>query len=122
MIELRISWNIGVNSCVPRGLQFLLCWWNPDAFFKHTFLWFLIITYLFLYEQVLIPPAGKLLDVLASDSRFSELMQLIKIAEIGDQLEGNGPFTVFAPTNDVNNIFYFSFYSWVGVVVVVIVW
>jgi hypothetical protein len=41
----------------------------------------------------------------------SELMQLIKIAEIGDQLEENGPFTVFAPTNDVNNIFYFSFYS-----------
>jgi uncharacterized surface protein with fasciclin (FAS1) repeats len=52
-----------------------------------------------LYEQVLTPPAGKLLDVLASDSRFSELMQLIKIAEIGDQLEENGPFTVFAPTN-----------------------
>jgi uncharacterized surface protein with fasciclin (FAS1) repeats len=52
-----------------------------------------------------------LVNLHLSDSRFSELMQLIKIAEIGDQLEENGPFTVFAPTNDVNNIFYFSFYS-----------
>lgn len=55
---------------------------------------------IYIIDKVLTPPAGKLLDVLASDSRFSELMQLIKIAEIGDQLEENGPFTVFAPTND----------------------
>ena len=55
----------------------------------------------YLLFQVLIPPAGKLLDVLASDSRLSELAQLIKTAGIGDQLEGDGPFTLLAPTNEV---------------------
>ncbi|XP_071119881.1 transforming growth factor-beta-induced protein ig-h3-like [Mytilus edulis] len=51
-------------------------------------------------DKVLQPPAGTLLDVLALDNRFTELVQLIKIAEIGDMLEGDGPFTLFAPTDD----------------------
>lgn len=51
-------------------------------------------------DKVLKPPAGTLLDVLALDNRFTELVQLIKIAEIGDMLEEDGPFTLFAPTND----------------------
>ncbi|CAG2255977.1 BIGH3 [Mytilus edulis] len=51
-------------------------------------------------DKVLMPPAGSLLDVLALDNRFTELVQLIKIADIGDMLEGDGPFTLFAPTDD----------------------
>ncbi|XP_076103681.1 transforming growth factor-beta-induced protein ig-h3-like [Mytilus galloprovincialis] len=51
-------------------------------------------------DKVIMPPAGSLLDVLALDNRFTELVQLIKIADIGDMLEGDGPFTLFAPTDD----------------------
>lgn len=51
--------------------------------------------------KVITPPKGNILDQLAEDSRFSELLDLIKIAGIGDTLEEDGPFTVFAPTNEV---------------------
>ena len=55
---------------------------------------------------MLLPPEGNVVDVLARDptSRFTTLVQLIKEAELGDELQKEGPFTVFAPTNEVNEI------------------
>ncbi|XP_071119590.1 transforming growth factor-beta-induced protein ig-h3-like [Haliotis cracherodii] len=51
-------------------------------------------------DKVMIPPTGNVIDVLALDSRFSQLVGLIKKAGLADQLQGDGPFTVFAPTNE----------------------
>jgi uncharacterized surface protein with fasciclin (FAS1) repeats len=49
----------------------------------------------------LVPPTGNVLDVLAQDKQFSTLIELIKIAGLGDTLQQDGPYTVFAPTNQV---------------------
>ena len=43
------------------------------------------------------------MDVLGADSRFSTLVKLIKEANLGDELQKQGPYTVFAPTNDVSD-------------------
>lgn len=60
--------------------------------------------------QVLIPPVGNVVDVLARDSRFTTLVQLIKEADLGDELQEEGPFTVFAPTNEVRIIVRVSYF------------
>lgn len=52
-------------------------------------------------DKVLIPPSGNVVDVLAKDSRFSTLVDLLKKADLADTLQEDGPFTVFAPTNTV---------------------
>ncbi|KAL3869818.1 hypothetical protein ACJMK2_042451 [Sinanodonta woodiana] len=54
-------------------------------------------------DKVLIPPSGNVVDVLAKDSRFSTLVDLLKKADLADTLQEIGPFTVFAPTNSVFN-------------------
>ncbi len=41
-----------------------------------------------------------IVDIAASDERFSTLVTAIKAAGLVDTLKGEGPFTVFAPTND----------------------
>ncbi len=41
-----------------------------------------------------------IVDVAMSDSRFSMLVELLKEANLVETLQGAGPFTVFAPTND----------------------
>lgn len=51
--------------------------------------------------QVLIPPAGTVVDVLAVDNRFTEFVRLMKISGMADQLQKKGPYTVLAPTNKV---------------------
>ena len=38
-------------------------------------------------------------DVAAGDERFSTLVTAIKAADLAETLKGEGPFTVFAPTN-----------------------
>ncbi|XP_067677411.1 transforming growth factor-beta-induced protein ig-h3-like [Haliotis asinina] len=50
-------------------------------------------------EKVMIPPSGNVVDVLALDSRFSQLVGLIKKTGLADELQEEGPFTIFAPTN-----------------------
>ena len=40
-----------------------------------------------------------IVDVAASDPQFSTLVSLLKKADLVDTLNGDGPFTVFAPTN-----------------------
>lgn len=44
--------------------------------------------------------SGTVVDVAMSDPRFSMLVELLKEANLVDTLNGAGPFTVFAPTND----------------------
>ena len=43
---------------------------------------------------------GTVVALAASDSRFSILVEAVKAAGLVDTLNGAGPFTVFAPTND----------------------
>jgi uncharacterized surface protein with fasciclin (FAS1) repeats len=41
-----------------------------------------------------------IVDIAASDDRFSTLVAAVTAAGLVDTLKGPGPFTVFAPTND----------------------
>ncbi len=41
-----------------------------------------------------------IVDIAASDERFSTLVSAVTAAGLVDTLKGEGPFTVFAPTND----------------------
>lgn len=38
--------------------------------------------------------------IASADSQFSTLVAAVQAADLVDTLQGNGPFTVFAPTND----------------------
>ncbi|KAL8606510.1 hypothetical protein ACOMHN_037741 [Nucella lapillus] len=51
-------------------------------------------------DRVLLPPPGNIIDVLAADSSYSILVRLLKKAGIADSLQDEGPFTLFAPTNE----------------------
>jgi len=50
-------------------------------------------------SKVLIPPRGDVLDTLSQDSRFSILVDLLKTAYLSEDLQGDGPITFLAPTN-----------------------
>ena len=41
-----------------------------------------------------------IVDIAVNDSRFTTLVEGLKAAGLVDTLKGEGPFTVFAPTND----------------------
>ena len=45
-------------------------------------------------------PAGTIVDVAVGDESFSTLVAAVTAADLGGVLSGEGPFTVFAPTND----------------------
>jgi transforming growth factor-beta-induced protein len=57
-------------------------------------------------DSVILPPAeeaavpGTIVDIAVADGRFSTLVAAVTAAELVDTLNGEGPFTVFAPTND----------------------
>ncbi|NUQ85643.1 MAG: fasciclin domain-containing protein [Anaerolineales bacterium] len=57
-------------------------------------------------DTVLLPPAeeaaapGTIVDIAAADERFSTLVAAVTAAGLAETLSGEGPFTVFAPTND----------------------
>jgi transforming growth factor-beta-induced protein len=57
-------------------------------------------------DSVLLPPStdamtGKtIVEIAAGDERFTTLVAAVKAAGLVDTLNGKGPFTVFAPTND----------------------
>jgi len=38
-------------------------------------------------------------DVAADDERFTTLVKAVEAADLAETLKGDGPFTVFAPTN-----------------------
>jgi transforming growth factor-beta-induced protein len=46
------------------------------------------------------PAAQSIVDIAASDERFSTLVAAVQAAGLAETLSGEGPFTVFAPTND----------------------
>lgn len=46
------------------------------------------------------PAKATVVEALASDARFTTLVTAVKAAGLADVLSGDGPFTVFAPTND----------------------
>jgi peptidoglycan hydrolase-like protein with peptidoglycan-binding domain len=45
-------------------------------------------------------PEGSILDVLADAGEFTQLLAAIDAAGLTDRLNGSGPFTLFAPTDD----------------------
>ncbi len=54
-------------------------------------------------DTVLVPPMKALpniVEIAASDTRFSTLVAAVTKASLVETLSGPGPFTVFAPTND----------------------
>lgn len=44
--------------------------------------------------------ARTIVDIATSDDNFTTLVGALQAADLVDTLKGNGPFTVFAPTND----------------------
>ncbi len=57
-------------------------------------------------DSVILPPAeeaaapGTIVDIAIADGRFNTLVAAVTAAELVDTLNGEGPFTVFAPTDD----------------------
>ena len=53
-------------------------------------------------DTVLLPPQelGKIEEVAAADGRFGTLVAALQAADLVETLQGEGPFTVFAPTDD----------------------
>jgi len=43
---------------------------------------------------------GSVVEVAQNDGQFSTLVEAVTAAELGEALSGEGPFTIFAPTND----------------------
>jgi len=51
--------------------------------------------------DVLYPlPSGNIAEVVSGDERFSTLLAAVQAAGLAGTLSGDGPFTVFAPTNE----------------------
>ena len=46
---------------------------------------------------------GDIIDIALSDKKFSTLVAAVKAAQLVEVLKGDGPFTVFAPTNSAFN-------------------
>ena len=55
--------------------------------------------------QVLLPPKGDLLVTLSLTGNFSRFIDLLKKSGVADELQSKGPFTLFAPTNQVSALF-----------------
>jgi len=51
-------------------------------------------------DRVLTPGQDNVLDVARSAGRFEKLLAAVKAAGLSDALAGDGPFTVFAPTDE----------------------
>jgi transforming growth factor-beta-induced protein len=53
-------------------------------------------------DSVLLPPEkpGTIVDVAIADGRFTTLVAALQAANLVDTLNGKGPFTVFAPSDD----------------------
>jgi len=45
-------------------------------------------------------PTGNIAEIVTGDARFSTLLAAVQAAGLAETLSGDGPFTVFAPTND----------------------
>jgi transforming growth factor-beta-induced protein len=50
--------------------------------------------------DTVILPGQTIVDVAVNDGRFTTLVAALQAAELVDTLQGEGPFTVFAPTDE----------------------
>ena len=53
-------------------------------------------------NEVLLPPSATndIVDIAVGDASFSTLVDLVSLANLVETLQSDGPFTVFAPTNE----------------------
>lgn len=51
-------------------------------------------------QQMVAQSAKSIVDIAVSNKNFSTLVTALKAADLVGALQGDGPFTVFAPTND----------------------
>jgi uncharacterized surface protein with fasciclin (FAS1) repeats len=51
-------------------------------------------------EEAAPEDAGTIVDIAAGDEQFSTLVTAVTEAELAETLSGEGPYTVFAPTNE----------------------
>lgn len=51
-------------------------------------------------EPTAVPKPQDIVDIAVADGRFQTLVAALQAAELVDALKGEGPFTVFAPTDD----------------------
>ena len=50
-------------------------------------------------DRVLVPGSGSIVDIASKNQDFSTLVALVANAGLVETLQGEGPFTIFAPTN-----------------------
>lgn len=72
---------------------------------KKTTLFLALLTFVFTFtscnnDEETVTPPNTIVDIAVQDSRFSILVAALQKADLVSVLQGNGPFTVFAPTND----------------------
>ena len=51
-------------------------------------------------NSVMIPPEGNIVKALSGRDNFKQLVKAVTDAKLVDTLNGDGPFTVFAPTDE----------------------
>lgn len=51
-------------------------------------------------DAVITPPTQSIVDIAVADGRFTTLVAALEAAGLVETLQGEGPFTVFAPTDD----------------------
>jgi uncharacterized surface protein with fasciclin (FAS1) repeats len=51
-------------------------------------------------DSVILPPSDDLVGIAVADDRFSTLVAAVQAADLVETLQGDGPFTVFAPTDE----------------------
>jgi len=51
-------------------------------------------------DNVILPPSQNIVEIAVGNEDFSTLVAAVTAAELVETLSGEGPFTVFAPTND----------------------
>ena len=51
-------------------------------------------------DRVMLPPLGNIPGIVTRDPRFKTLLKAVGVAGLVPTLSGDGPFTVFAPTDE----------------------
>ena len=91
--NLRIKWP---STCSKSQMKMIFSGAQQIELHNSTF----FRDHLYHCLQVLIPPTGNVIDVLALNSNLTSLVRLLKTAGLADELQGPGPFTVFAPNDE----------------------